>query len=265
METNPKQSIRFIDLSKKHSVENEKKIYRYMPLGQFIDLIEKKRLPLVKTISGWEDPCEGILFEAILDAFCSYFAENKSVEPQLTKQETKKWTNFIKQFVYGSSWTSLPESDAMWRIYSPNKQGVKIQSTIGKLKKTIKNLTLPTDWEEVHYLIGRVTYNGFDSTDFNVEKFLSAYPHVFMYKRRPFKHEEEIRAILYRKVSIGQTYPQDFNVIYAPIHDNFIESVSIDPRSPEWLIDAITGYCKRSEVSMCEASTLYSKPDLFIE
>ncbi len=236
-----------------------------MPLGQFIHLIEKKRLPLVKTILGWEDPCEGILFETILDAFCSYFAENEKVEPALTKKETKKWTNFKKQFVYGSSWTTLPESDAMWRIYSPNKQGVKIQSTVGKLKNSIQNLTLPTDWQEVHYSIGRVTYNGFDPIDFDVEGFLSAYPHVFMYKRRPFQHEEEIRAILYRKIDEGQAYPQDFNVIYAPTQDNFIESVSIDPRSPEWLIEAVSHYCKRNGVSNCEASTLYSKPELFIE
>ncbi len=60
-----------------------------MPLGQFIHLIEKKRLPLVKTILGWEDPCEGILFETILDAFCSYFAENEKVEPALTKKKQK--------------------------------------------------------------------------------------------------------------------------------------------------------------------------------
>jgi hypothetical protein len=34
---------------------------------------------------------------------------------------------------YGQCWSLTRESDAMWRIYSPNEDGVKVKTTIRKL------------------------------------------------------------------------------------------------------------------------------------
>ena len=39
----------------------------------------------------------------------------------------------FKENLYGQCWTKTRESDAMWRIYSPNKNGVRIMTTPRKL------------------------------------------------------------------------------------------------------------------------------------
>lgn len=46
----------------------------------------------------------------------------------LLKLEHAKW------FVYGQSWSSIRDSDAMWRIYSYNKHPIQIQTTEKRVK-----------------------------------------------------------------------------------------------------------------------------------
>ena len=112
---------------------------------------------------------------------------------------------------YGQCWSLTKESDAMWRIYSPNKDGVKVKTTIRKLftplfqvggehyktNGTVFNLssfvgkvkyadskTLIAMLQDKERMSGKI----FDQSGWGLAS-------SFFYKRVAFKHEKEIRLI----------------------------------------------------------------------
>ena len=101
--------------NQKSSVE-EKTIFKYFRIDNLMHILQKKCLFIDKVKECWEDKYENFLLK-----------ENILVggSPLQTDQ--------IAEGIYGQSWTTLEESDAMWRIYSPDKRGVKIQTTTKKL------------------------------------------------------------------------------------------------------------------------------------
>lgn len=58
--------------------------------------------------------------------------------------------DLIKRSHYASCWTEVPESVAAWMLYSPDTNGVRISTTVGKLKVALLNLM--TEWS-----IGRLS------------------------------------------------------------------------------------------------------------
>src|SRR5438552_2336902 len=62
----------------------------------------------------------------------------------------------LRMRLYGQCWSLLDESDAMWRIYSPNKAGVKIRTTVRKLITAVYDRT--DRYASLKYFIGRVSY-----------------------------------------------------------------------------------------------------------
>jgi hypothetical protein len=105
----------------------DKEIYRIMPIHQLLEIFETKQLTLVKP-SMWDDPFENLLL---------------NVSP-------------VRDAVYGQCWTLHKETDAMWRIYSQNKQGAKVKTTIRKL---IEALQLQSgQYLKIQCFIGEVEY-----------------------------------------------------------------------------------------------------------
>lgn len=149
----------------------------------------------------------------------------------------------IAEFVYGTSWSLMPESDALWRIYSPQPEGVQIQTTEAKLCSILNEVIDPVTDErypsEIHSRI--VSYKLTDISDFIDNYF---------YKREAFLHEQEFRAIVFpleKKEEKSSKIKISSAVLYAKIPDitNFIECVSIHPQAEEWLTDALSIYCKK--------------------
>lgn len=84
-------------------------LYRVLPLKYFFDMVKNKRLYFVD-VALWEDT-----FECLGDNSKIKVDSGEIVEaPQ------------FKGAIYGSCWTKDEENDAMWRIYSPNKDGIRI-------------------------------------------------------------------------------------------------------------------------------------------
>lgn len=106
----------YINLSDK---EKDKPIYRIFPIARFIQLLTTKKLTLVKP-KKWDDPFENILLS-------SRFAISGEIA-EISARDS----------VYGQCWTWHRETDAMWRIYSPSKDGVRLKSTPRKLLTALK-------------------------------------------------------------------------------------------------------------------------------
>jgi hypothetical protein len=117
----------------------DKEIYRIMPIHQLLEIFETKQLTLVKP-SMWDDPFENLLLNGTVK---TSDGEGGDVSP-------------VRDAVYGQCWTLHKETDAMWRIYSQNKQGAKVKTTIRKL---IEALQLQSgQYSKIQCFIGEVEY-----------------------------------------------------------------------------------------------------------
>ena len=114
-------------------------VYRFMSFEALQEILLSRSIVLIKT-KYWEDTYENFLFKA-----------------ETIVGETCFDLNSFQQKVFGSCWTTNCESDALWRIYSQSKCGVRIRSTIGKLAHCIqrelnKSMAWIANIGEVKYL-----------------------------------------------------------------------------------------------------------------
>lgn len=128
-----------------------------------------------------------------------------------------------------NSWyISEYESDAMWRIYSENSEGIAVKSTLGRLKRAFQNAP-----EEI--FIGKVKY-----IDYNQwrppaipekEKDLFSIEPFFL-KRLGFQYENELRAIIKRDLVNKNENGVNIKVDLREL----IDSVYLFPDSKDWFL-----------------------------
>lgn len=113
-------------------------LYRIISLETFIDLLHNKRERYVRPAT-WDDNYEGYLFrrienpedrrKIIEDMYYNVCPRNyEATINNLLKLEHGKY------FVYGQCWSTLSDSDALWRIYSYNQHAIQIKTTDVKIK-----------------------------------------------------------------------------------------------------------------------------------
>lgn len=84
------------------------RIFRYVPLKFIKKLLQTKAL-YFNNVLNWEDPYENFLFKQIIITESGNDFKN---------------TRFCPVY-FGQCWTTLKESDAMWRIYSVKSKNLK--------------------------------------------------------------------------------------------------------------------------------------------
>src|SRR4051812_35281585 len=89
----------------------DKQIYRIMPFKRLVQCITGGKLTLVKP-QLWDDPFENYLLSATVRTSSG---ELGTLGP-------------IRDAIFGQCWTRHRETDAMWRIYSAKKDGVRVRS-----------------------------------------------------------------------------------------------------------------------------------------
>jgi hypothetical protein len=162
------------------SSEYDKQIYRVIPTHRLLEIFERKELVLVEP-QKWDDPFENLLLKGhVKGAFDNY-------------PETAVFRNSI----YGQCWTSHRETDAMWRIYSSDKQGVKIRCKISTLLNDIVRKLDQRDAER--FFIGKVEYVYQKEILERLQNINGIYgieaARSLLFKRKEFSHESEVRLI----------------------------------------------------------------------
>lgn len=189
--------------------EIDKPIYRIISLERLLELFVTKKNTLVKP-KTWED-----VFENFIRQRRGEIAEYN-----------------LHDRMYGQCWTLQKASDAMWRIYSSDKKGLRIRTTIRKLAESLGNSqpSLP----DVRCRIGKVEYlsekklmevanSTFDDSGIGVDELFRS----LLVKRRAFVHESEVRAIYYEIDDISfsnDLYRYEIDPHY------LIDQIMIDPR-----------------------------------
>jgi hypothetical protein len=224
-------------------------IYRIFTLRRGLETVIGKKLTLVRP-SRWEDPYENALYQTKIQ---TGQGEAVSVES-------------LRDCLYAQCWTEDGNSDALWRIYSPRKNGFRATTTVGKLLTAIREnaeIRKSDCWigkvnychqEIVEKLFSRIEVADItDSSGLAPMKFL-------LIKRNAFQYEREVR--------IAYNHP-DSNV---NPHGNFkpfkidpntlFDRLLFDPRIDEEQFDRLEDKLRKSGYDKeIKKSTMYAEPD----
>ena len=218
----PKRSVIAYDLAP------NAKIWRYMDMAKFLDMLEGKRLFFVRG-DGFEDKFEGSFTHTIKEAIKESYRVNK-IDYQY--EDFKKQ---LRQNVYINCWhKNNNDSIAMWRLYGGSNNSVAILSSVFRLANVLRDH--PFD-QKAEIKIDKVTYtNHWKDPRIN----FNPYSRVFFYKVRAYDYEKEIRAVLdttrthFEKAPLG-----DKGVFLSIDFPNLIEEIVTAPDAPDWFYKLI--------------------------
>lgn len=162
-------------------------IYKIIPYKYLLKWIHSNNIRFDQILTAWDDVYELFLF----------------------KQEYKRNGGDVDVIsagtaIYGQSWSLEGESDALWRIYSPDKLSVKIKVSVKKLVELLGKSNAMQQSACVYF--GKVEYlnekriiskikNEYVPDLFKEETIVNS---LFV-KRDNFKYENEIRIILWKE------------------------------------------------------------------
>ena len=188
-------------------------VYKFYSLQRFLEAVNNGRM-YFRNILYWDDNWElpTRLFNTNdMDENSSFFINKDRIFP-----------------TFASCFTSRFDTDSMWRIYSPNKSGVCIETTARALLKEMAKFDEPgfsAYYAPVIYIDADISS---PEAIFN-QKLAEEYPaHYYMpyIKRDAFSYEHEMRLV----VRHGQIY-RDIRGFFVPVNmHSIIKKVILDPR-----------------------------------
>lgn len=242
----------YIDI---HRQERSQSIYRIVSISRLLEMLDLKINTLLKP-KLWDDPFENFI--------CASTFKPKNGKPFRFPHRDR---------AYGQCWTLEAESDAMWRIYAPNKDGAKIETSISTLYDSLRNAR-QNRYPGMSCFIGKVKYDSQGEFEelindpdrvcelMNGEKRHSrGQAKTLLLKRIEFKHEKEIRLLYLDPHNKGFTdtyqYPCD------PF--KLIKSITLDPRMDPRIYEVYRTYLnKLGYKGKIDQSKLYSIPQLIV-
>ena len=223
--------------------ENEEiKVWRYLDFTKLVSLIDTRRLFFTRA-DKFDDPFEGSWPKLNVEA-------RKFVPSDLPEENQKRFLESMNnmgninkkwpKYTAINCWHSNEyESAAMWRLYLKSDEGIAIQSTYNKFKKSI------IDDEKV--FIGKVNYIDYEKEYIDASNILGP----FVHKRKSFEHEKEIRGIV-MKWPLGEEESLDFsketitNGVQIKIDlETLIERIYVAPNAPVWFTELVDSVINR--------------------
>jgi len=178
----------------------------------------------------------------------------------------------FKDRLYGQCWTLIKDSDALWRIYSPDKQGVRVRTTIGMLYDSLYSSC--GEFRDISCFIGKVQYK-------SQRDLIRLFEHpggpgwgvldpsgrgqaeTLMFKRKEFGHEKEVRLVYHNH---DEDYQSD--VYQYPCEPTeLIDQVTFDPRISDEMFTVFSRHVEEYGFSKKQItrSPLYSLPKLKVQ
>jgi hypothetical protein len=177
-------------------------------------MFDKKVNTLVKPVL-WDDPFENFILKS----------------PGIMPNGENVRFGF-HDHLYGQCWSLKVESDAIWRIFAPDKDGVKIRTTVNKLYYSLYEQANPAN-KDISCFIGKVKYlakkklieyvDNFNPIDSRGDRIASS----LLIKRTPFSHENEVRLIYMqhdRNLPDSNIFQYPFDVLKT------VDQITFDPR-----------------------------------
>jgi hypothetical protein len=204
----------------------DKPIYRIFSFQRLEKIFKERKLTLVKP-KLWDDPFENFILNSTGRL-----------------PDGRQFQMGFRDNFYGQCWSLTKESDAMWRIYSPDKNGVKVKTTIRKLLTPLfqigrQHQKMNGVVYNLSSFVGKVKYADTKTliTMLKDEQRMSSkifdqsgwgQASTFFFKRVAFRHEKEVR-LIYNSENKNQfdTFKFDINPF------ELIDEIVFDPRMTE--------------------------------
>lgn len=207
-------------------------IWRYMDFTKFVALLHLKALFFTRA-DQFDDPFEGSLSHINLKTL----QDNTS---QVYNESQRYVFARLPHFMFVNCWHANDhESAAMWRLYLSAREGVAIQSTVGRLKAAIAAYPQTI-------VIGEVRYIDYDKEKVPTNSLIMP----FLRKRKSFEHEREVRALFHdiriyedkanRTLHINLEEPENGPGVNVPISvPDLINRVIVAPTAPQWFQELV--------------------------
>ena len=218
--------------------EDQAILYRYMDFTKFVSILDTRSLFFARA-DRLGDPFEGSLSKA-----------NVALRPLLYKDQIpKSWlpqiANFMKsnrQYTFISCWhEAIDESAAMWRLYARESDGIAIRTSFGSFVRSLEG--------DDDVFVGKIQYVDYDTTFIPEGNSLAP----FVYKRRGFEHENEVRAVTQESSKKGGNADLHDGALpvgrYHPVNVSaLIEEVVIAPFASEWFKNLVKSVAARYDL-----------------
>ena len=205
-------------------------IYRVFKIEHILEWFNTGKLAFCR-LNKWEDPWEAYLFEHIVQT-------NKGLI-------TLPYINTV----YAQCWTlNEHENDMIWKLYSPNKNGVRIKSKVINILTSIKK---SEEFFSKKYkydpelFIGKVQYTKYikripkSIKRLKEKKLTKQIMNIPFRKRKEFIHEKEFRfCYCTNNLSFNNLYCEAPKLIKFSVDPNdVIEEILFDPRMDQNLLN----------------------------
>ena len=212
-----------IDSNIRLPVDSNTIVWKYLDLSKFVDLLLNRKLFMSRS-DKFEDQYEGTFSEPTFEEIRKLSIDNPDF---LDYYKTRR-----KNVVISSWHINEYESFAMWQIFTQKREGLAIQSTLGRLQKAlIPETTYVQHIGEVNYIDYKKEYIPFDNAFF-----------PFLFKRKSFQYEREIRIIsdvTQHNLMIDNGLKIEIDLI------QLIEKIYIHPKSENWYKNLVIELVKR--------------------
>lgn len=210
------------------------RVWRYMSFAKFVSILQRKRL--------WLSSAELLddKWEVMLDSSQLNYIINKrpsSLTAEAALEQIAKIVKVHRKQTFINCWTaSEHESHALWRLFCPSPEGVAIQTTFDRLKKSVPVPVL------------EVTYGTHETDDMtpDVSKLVTQ-------KRPMFAYEQEVRIVLEHDYSdLG---PPERKMIGTELDwdpELHIENIWMHPEAPFWFAETVTEIVRRLAPKLCD-------------
>lgn len=233
-------------------VTPETKVFRIFPVFRLEEVFQDKRITLVRP-AKWGDPCENQLY-------------NIKLVDKVTGAPVS--VESLRSCLYGQSWTLTEESDALWRIYSEDKRGVRVATTAGKLLQAfLDGCGSNEQLKPLKCFFGKVAYHTeeeylkqFESPVDCLAKILDGTGRnpadSLLLKREAFSHENEAR-LIYQETDSSVDHGPVWSFPVDPT--DLFDEICFDPRLPEECFEVL----KNSFISKYHFPGRILKSDLY--
>ncbi|MED1304782.1 hypothetical protein BK704_01430 [[Bacillus thuringiensis] serovar konkukian] len=226
-------------------ISDDAKLWRYMDFTKLVSLLVTSKLYFPRS-DQFKDVFEGKIYgygeedarntiEQLIDSpnmSEDFKRKSRSMVEQVLKSVYDR-SERDKKNVFVNCWhLNEYESAAMWDLYLKNEEGIAIQTTFNRIKKSLGEC-------EEEIFIGKVKY--VDPAKY--KNLNNSFIEPFFTKRMSFSHEKEVRLIYAPMIDVyddGQCW--DEGIVGKNIRmnlDELIEKVYVSPDAAPWFVEVV--------------------------
>jgi len=221
-------------------VPQDAKIWRYLDLGKFLDLMQTSGLYFSR-IDLLEDKLEGsptAIEVSSVEAFQKDFPDPRGLNALERARIARRW-------VLVSCWhENEGESRAMWKLYGREDNTVAIVSTPLRLART----AIIGSGEYIYSIVSKVHYIDHWKDDCKAIANAKAVA-PFVHKDHAYAYENEIRALLCEQNWLEcdpDIKPQNGGVHIPVLLPDLITEIVLPPNSPKYIEEVVKWVAKNS-------------------